>query len=134
MYYTFITTLAQIILTQRFDVLHRVEYVHSFLSSQNLRNNEEEQVDCGYPVYSCRYTAWSWNSHVRSSCSEHRSILPLHTDFQVPELKENIFTSYDPVYDSPGFVSHMSPLWRASLGNRSDMPLPHLWLASRRPQ
>ena len=42
MYYTFITALAQIVLAQRFAVIHRLEYTYPLLRFQNLRSSEEE--------------------------------------------------------------------------------------------
>ena len=101
------TAFAQVVLTQRSNVLHQFEHVHSSSPLQNLRDNEEKQMDRGYPVYSRRRTVWPWSSHVRSRCSAPRLALPLLGDVRVLELKENASTSYDTVYDSSGCVSLM---------------------------
>ena len=93
-YYTSITAFAQVVLTQRFDILHQFEYVYLFLPLQNLRNNEEEQMGRGRPIYSHHGAGRPWSLYYRSRCGEPRSILPLHRiDVRVrAELMEHVLT------------------------------------------
>ena len=125
LYYTFITAFAQVVLTQRFNNLCRFESIYSFLQFQNLRDNEEEQMDRGHTVYSYLRTTQSWDLCLRSRCNEPRSILH-HTDIRVPELRENIFVSCD-AYDPSGFVSPMFFQSWKRLDDHNDIPFSRLW-------
>ena len=90
MYIGIITLFAEVVLAQRFNVLDQFELACSFLPSQNVRNNEEEQMDCGYPVYSCNRRVLHCGSHFHPHRNEPRSIHPpRHTGVRISKLKGN---------------------------------------------
>ena len=86
LYTILIAALAQIILTQRFEVIPRRGRAHSFLPLQDLRDNVEEKMGRGYPVYSHRHAVGCWSLYDRLCRSEPRSVpRPYQTCARVPE-------------------------------------------------
>lgn len=77
-YFMFITTFAQVFLAQRFNGLHRFEYGHSSSPLQNLRDNDEEQMDHGLAVCPRRRRVLSRSLHFYPRCYRPRSIVPPH--------------------------------------------------------
>ena len=86
MYFTTFTTVAEIVLAQRFKFLSSLR-MRSLTGTliQNVRDNKEEQVDSVDPVSNNYCTVLSWVLFVHVLCIEARSAIPLI--FRVTEKK-----------------------------------------------
>lgn len=63
---------------------------HAYIPLQGLRDNKQEQMDRGSPVYSWHCSVLHRDAHDYSQWSGPKSVLlPRRTDVRVPELRDN---------------------------------------------